>query len=144
MTRAHTKSGWQRLRKLALRVAGFCLLILVISCATLPYWMGAALQILAPKDVITIGDYEILGYGRFELSDVEFNTDAISLELNRLEAPSLLNWVYQAATNELEKYVVEAGVATIHLREATLDNPPPESDSPSNVFEALELLKTPL
>lgn len=62
MTKAHTKSGWQGFRKLALRVTGFSLLILVISFATLPYWMGAALQILAPKDVIKIGDYEILGY----------------------------------------------------------------------------------
>ena len=43
-----------------------------------PALLDGALCKFTPKDVITIGDYEILGYGRFEL-DIEFNTDAISL-----------------------------------------------------------------
>ena len=137
-------SRWRRFRKLAFRVAGSFLLFALVALVTLPYWMGSALQILAPKDMVAIGDYETLGYGRFRLSDVTIKTDALDLQLDRLEAPTPLNWAYLAATSGFEEFVIVAGNASVHLRENASDDSPTESESPRDVFEALEQVKVPL
>lgn len=99
MTQIPRKSRWHRFRRLAIRSLGVCLAIIVISLGTLPYWMGYTLQSLIRKDVVTIGKYETLGYGRFQLSDIQVNSGNVLLEMDRLEAPSPLNWAYRAAVH---------------------------------------------
>lgn len=81
---------------MALRGLGAFLAAIISALASLPYWMGYALQALAPEDIVTIGKYETHGYGRFKLSDIEIDRGGITLEIDQVEAPTPLNWIYRA------------------------------------------------
>jgi len=64
----------------------FGLLLLI----TLPFWMGIVLKTVIPEDLVTIGDYQTSGYGRFGLSEIEVTSPGIKVQVDRFEAPSLL------------------------------------------------------
>lgn len=83
-----------------------------------------------PKDVVTVGAYETLGYGRFKLSDIQVNSGNVILKMDRLEAPSPLNWAYRATTSGFEPFVVEIGSLAVQILETENDDTVAKSDAP--------------
>ena len=89
--------------------------------------MGYTLQSLIRKDVVTIGKYETLGYGRFQLSDIQVNSGNVLLEMDQLEAPSPLNWAYRAAVHRtraprnacLQKWVTISQVTELAKKQSS-------------------------
>ncbi len=141
MTPASRKTRRQRARRIVLKSLGACLAAIVIALATLPYWMGLSLKTLMPKEIVTVSDYETLGYGRFRLSGIQVNAGPIILDVDRLEAPTPSNWAYLAATSGLEPFVVEVGsLAVQRYIGPSIERriPPKNSNKPFNSCPADE------
>jgi len=128
----------------ALRGLGAFLAAIILALASLPYWMGYALQALAPEDIVTIGKYETHGYGRFKLSDIEIVRGGITLEIDQVEAPTPLNWIYRAMMSGFDAYVVEVGSVIVEVDDTAQKETDPNASAPKDLFEAMNLLERPL
>jgi len=118
----------------------FGLLLLI----TLPFWMGIVLKTAIPEDLVTIGDYQTSGYGRFGLSEIEVTSPGIKVQVDRFEAPSLLNWGYRAMTGGFDDFVVEMGSIVVDVSESDGSQADSEGEAPKDIFEAIAMLEEPL
>jgi len=61
---------------------------LLVMLATLPWWLGIAAKSIAPGRGLTFASYERVGYGRFALTQVEYQRERVRVTASRVEADS--------------------------------------------------------
>ena len=116
--------------------------ILAMALLTMPFWMGSALHIIAPKEIIQFQSYERLGYGRFKLTGIEVDSPQASLTIDSLEALTPLNWIRNTWKTEEARDFVQLGTVTIDLKENQGASGESSSDKlPQNLPDALVFLE---
>ena len=60
----------------------------LVAIATLPWWLGIAAHFIAPERGFTFARYERVGYGRFALTQVEYQRQRVRVTASRVEADS--------------------------------------------------------
>jgi translocation and assembly module TamB len=68
---------------------------LVLLAATLPWWLGAAIQLGARSRGIKVGGYERVGYTRFVLRAVDVPVGNVRVAADRVEADTPLLWLWR-------------------------------------------------
>ena len=67
----------------------------VLLVATLPFWLGGALERLVRSRGITFSSYERVGYGRFALREVEYRRAGVRVTVARAEADTPVLWLWR-------------------------------------------------
>ena len=63
---------------------------LLVTIAALPWWLGIAAKSIAPGRGFTFAKYERVGYGRFALTQVEYQRQRVRVTASRVEADTPL------------------------------------------------------
>ncbi len=79
--------------KLWLKIIGGGLLAALVILLTLPWWLGAAARPLLRAHDITFGNYERVGYARFQIDELTLTRPGVVVTLTGVEAPTPLRWL---------------------------------------------------
>lgn len=68
--------------------------VLLVMAATLPFWLGGLLVVIKKPLGLEFGRYERVGYSRFALRDVRYQSPSVVVTAGRIEAatPLLYGW----------------------------------------------------
>ena len=133
---------FSRRNLLGLFVGTLGLALLVIAC--MPLWLGWAIRVFAPSDLVRFEDYRMQGYGHFQLTNVSIKHPQATVSIDRLKSLSPLNWYLKSGSDSDEDFI------TIERLTVTLPATPPEQENtegsslPKDLREALELLESAL
>lgn len=67
--------------------------VLVIALGSLPWWLGAALPIVARRAHVAFRAYRLLSYGRFELDGVVYRHGPVVVRIDDVRADTPLVWL---------------------------------------------------
>ncbi|MCF3649082.1 translocation/assembly module TamB domain-containing protein [Synoicihabitans lomoniglobus] len=80
------------MRRKILIICGSALGLIGLGVLTLPWWLGAAARPVAEQYGVTFGEYATAGYGRWTATDVRYERDGVTVEVDHVAAPHPLAW----------------------------------------------------
>ena len=81
------------MRRRLFRIFAVLVAVLLVSAATLPWWLGAVLGRAGASRGLKFARYERIGYSRFALHEAEFRTAGVRVTVARVEADTpLVAW----------------------------------------------------
>lgn len=133
-----------RLKTLLLLVflGGF---LMVLAILAMPFWLGWALRQAPPEIGLSFDAYAMDGYGRFTLEGVKIEQPNATILLDRINAPSPLNWLRLALWSEDGEPYVHVNQAKVEIRSSPTSDvkqPTPSRRSPDDLQSAMDQLET--
>ena len=79
----------------------------LLAVASLPWWLGAMLRPVLQAQGVAFARYEPVGYTRFRLHEVQFQTPSVAITAARIQAPTPVLWLAQRLRGSAPLLVVE-------------------------------------
>src|SRR4051794_20003553 len=84
----------------------------IVGVALLPWWLGAAIPLVAKRYGVTFERYERLSYSRFALHNVEYHRGTVHVKAARVETDSASLWAWRhlrgaGSDTKIGKWTVE-------------------------------------
>lgn len=134
---AKKRPSWTRR---LLRIGAWLFAAFLVFALFMPYWLGSAIRLFVPEDMVRFETYKTAGYGRFQLRGIEVTTPAAVVRIDNLEALSPGNWAYRALIGDRDALAVSIGKIELELLEGKVDSSEDGAASPKNLPEGIELL----
>ncbi len=106
--------------------------------------MGAAIRLALPEESVTFGNYEKLSYSRFSIDDLSIETAQVSIRIDRIESYAPVTWLLQAYQEKGSDPFANVGEVQFELKSMETGANDEASPGPANLFEVLELVRSPL
>jgi translocation and assembly module TamB len=97
--------------------------IVFLAAALLPWWLGAALALAGGKAGLAFDSYQRIGYSRFALTGVEFDTGSVTVTADRVELGGALGWLLGRPGE------INAGKWSVVVARKAADKPPANGPS---------------
>lgn len=117
---------------------------IAVALVSLPFWMSTALRLALPEDTVSYRNYERIGYSRFALEGVQIEVPQATVQIDRVESYAPIPWFWRAFQNKDSDPYAIIGSVQLVLNNSGPDTEDESSTGPANLFEALEMARSPL
>lgn len=110
-------------------------ILLLLTVAALPLWIPLVVKPLLDRQGVEYDRYERIGYGRFALRDVEYETEGLRVQADRVEGFGPTAWVWHRWRGNRDLEYAEVEDWRVEILDVEDEPEPDESDEGASVHD---------